>query len=240
MPSVSGAIGKRLRRSRPIDGVLVSHADRGVDSATGPSRKPPSNSRVGYAPSLRNAIRSRRGSASGASPRPTREAVPRRRASRARRTRRRHRGRRRAVDPDDPADVRQADATLVEEDRQDHPDERIDELFDEARLRDCGEPSVAPGHQREDLARGRIGRHTLWIARSECAWRGAGMPRGLRMGPRQRVPHPDQCQDKPRQHHGEAEDEQADPRTESRCGVARENAGERHAHIAGELVQADR
>ena len=69
-----------------------------------------------------------------------------------------------AVHRHDPANAGQADAPLVKKDRPEGPDQRVDELLDQARLADGGHALVAPAHQREHLPR--------W---SECA-HASGVP----------------------------------------------------------------
>ena len=54
-----------------------------------------------------------------------------------------------AIDTDDPADIGQAHAVLVEKHRIEHPDQRIDEFLHQPGLADRSHAFVAPRHQRE-------------------------------------------------------------------------------------------
>lgn len=144
------------------------------------------------------------------------------------------------IDADDPADAGQADPLPVEEDRQEHPDQRIDKFLHQSRLAQGSKAPVAPTHRDEHIDRRRLRWQACRIARTKrrCAGpRCCGL--SLRARPRQGVCHGQPGQQERRHDDCEAEHQQTLAGAQPLRRVAGDDAGDGDPDVAGQFVEAN-
>ncbi len=137
----------------------------------------------------------------------------------------------------DPADVGQRHAALVEPHRVDDPHPGIDEFLHQPGLAQRGQALVAPRHEGEHFPGRGLGRDVFRIARPGT---GAGRMLGrFQTCPGQGLLHPQQGGQSGRAHRSQAEQQQAQACAQLLGKIRSDDARHRHAHVTGELVDAD-
>ena len=128
---------------------------------------------------------------------------------------------------------------LVQVDRPEDPDQRVDELLDQARLAQRGHARVAPAHQREQLARRRPLADAYRVARAQAVEEGSAcrFTSAWAHGCVSATAHQAMAVASPTT----AAPNQSRPSRGLQPGgrIAGDDAGDGHADVAGELVQTN-